>query len=99
MRPFKTFLVSLSFATLLAAPSIAATCGNSSGGFNAWKAAFAGEAQAAGVGQRGLAALASAQYAWRSPHGLGPLDPFVTSTLSKIAPAWSYARLVSIPNE
>jgi lytic murein transglycosylase len=63
MRPFKSLFLSLSLATVLAAPAVAATCGNSSGGFNAWKAAFAGEAKAAGVGQRGLDALASAQYA------------------------------------
>lgn len=41
----------------------AATCGNTSAGFNAWKAAFAVEAQRAGVGQRGLNALANSQYA------------------------------------
>ncbi|OAN78320.1 murein transglycosylase [Sulfitobacter sp. EhC04] len=63
MRPFKSIVISLSVITALAAPGFAATCGNNSGGFNAWKAAFAGEAKAAGVGQRGLDALASAQYA------------------------------------
>ncbi|WP_298861966.1 lytic transglycosylase domain-containing protein [uncultured Sulfitobacter sp.] len=47
----------------LAAPAIAAQCGNNANGFNAWKAAFASEAQRAGVGQRGLNALANAQYA------------------------------------
>lgn len=41
----------------------AASCGNTSAGFNAWKAAFAAEAQRAGVGQRGLNALANSQYA------------------------------------
>ena len=41
----------------------AATCGNTSSGFNSWKAAFASEAKRAGVGQRGLQALASSQYA------------------------------------
>ncbi len=50
-------------ATCLAAPVAAATCGNNSGGFEAWKASFAGEAQAAGVGQRGLQALAGTSYA------------------------------------
>jgi len=50
-------------APFLAAPAaLAATCGNSAGGFEAWKAAFAQEAQAAGVGQRGLQALAQASY-------------------------------------
>lgn len=51
-------------ATLTAAGSAhAAPCGNTSAGFNAWKAAFAAEAQRAGVGQRGLQALANSQYA------------------------------------
>lgn len=63
MRPFKSVVVSLSVITALAAPGFAATCGNSAGGFDAWKAAFAGEARAAGVGQRGLDALAQASYA------------------------------------
>ncbi len=40
----------------------AATCGNDASGFSAWKQAFAAEAAAAGVGQRGLQALANAQY-------------------------------------
>ncbi len=40
----------------------AATCGNSAAGFPAWKASFAREAAAAGIGQRGLNALANAQY-------------------------------------
>jgi membrane-bound lytic murein transglycosylase B len=55
--------VAATIISLLAAPAIAAQCGNDSGGFNAWKASFAGEAQRAGVGQRGLDALAQAQYA------------------------------------
>lgn len=41
----------------------AATCGNTSSGFEAWKAAFADEAARAGVGQRGLQALAASRYA------------------------------------
>ncbi|WP_255010557.1 lytic transglycosylase domain-containing protein [Roseovarius sp. M141] len=57
----------LSTAFLLVAgfvgPASAAACGNNSGGFNAWKAAFAQQAANAGVGQRGLNALAQAQYA------------------------------------
>ncbi|QBF32704.1 lytic transglycosylase domain-containing protein [Thalassococcus sp. S3] len=44
----------------------AATCGNTSAGFDQWKAAFAREAQQAGVGQRGLQALAQSQYASRT---------------------------------
>jgi len=37
----------------------AAKCGNTSSGFNTWKAAFAPEAKRAGVGQRGPQAFAS----------------------------------------
>lgn len=44
----------------------AAQCGNTSAGFGAWKAAFAQQAQRAGVGQRGLQALAGARYATRT---------------------------------
>ncbi len=47
----------------LASGVAAAPCGNSAGGFNAWKADFAQEAVNAGVGQRGLDALAQARYA------------------------------------
>ncbi|SHF16951.1 lytic murein transglycosylase [Litoreibacter ascidiaceicola] len=53
-------------ALTLASPALSAQCGNSSGGYNAWKAEFAREAAQAGVGQRGLAALASTQYAQRT---------------------------------
>ncbi len=41
----------------------AASCGNDASGFEAWKSAFAAEAQAAGVKKRGLSALAGAKYA------------------------------------
>lgn len=47
---------------LFATASLAAPCGNTGGGFPAWKAAFAPEAAAAGIGARGLNALAAAQY-------------------------------------
>jgi lytic murein transglycosylase len=40
----------------------AAQCGNSSGGFEAWKQQFAGEAKANGIGRRGLSALAATSY-------------------------------------
>ena len=63
MRQIKSFIISLSLTAALAVPAYAAPCGNSGGGFNAWKAAFAAEAKAAGVKQRGLDALASASYA------------------------------------
>ncbi|MGZ9811789.1 lytic murein transglycosylase [Pseudoroseicyclus sp. H15] len=48
---------------LFASPLAAATCGNDSSGFNAWKSAYAQEAAAQGVGQAGLNALAGASYA------------------------------------
>ena len=50
----------------VSAPASAAPCGNNGGGFGQWKAAFAAEAQRAGVGQRGLQSLANAQYATRT---------------------------------
>nr|WP_239520817.1 lytic murein transglycosylase [Pseudooceanicola aestuarii] len=45
-----------------ALPVQAAPCGNTAQGFEAWKPAFAAEAAAAGVGQRGLQALKSVRY-------------------------------------
>ncbi|WP_371168943.1 lytic murein transglycosylase [Aliiroseovarius sp. 2305UL8-7] len=51
--------IALSLSTGVAA---GASCGNSAAGFDAWKASFAKEAKAAGVGKRGLQALASAKY-------------------------------------
>ncbi len=62
---FKTILAAASLS-LAATASHAAQCGNDSSGFNTWKQQFAAEAAAQGVGQRGLAALASAQYATRT---------------------------------
>lgn len=47
-------------------PAAAAPCGNSSAGFNAWKADFAKTARRAGVKSAGLQALAQAQYASRT---------------------------------
>jgi len=44
----------------------AATCGNTSAGFETWKGEFAREAKKAGVKKRGLQALAQAQYANRT---------------------------------
>jgi membrane-bound lytic murein transglycosylase B len=59
------FLRSIIFSTaiLATAPALAATCGNTSAGFSAWKKEFSAEAKKAGVKKRGLQALASAQYA------------------------------------
>ncbi|WP_135506351.1 lytic murein transglycosylase [Roseovarius aestuariivivens] len=51
-------------AGLLGAPAVhAQSCGNTANGFDNWKAQFAQVAQRAGVGQRGLQALAQARYA------------------------------------
>lgn len=64
MRSVTSFIVSLALSTALGAPAAwAASCGNDAGGFDNWKSAFAAEAQAAGVGQRGLEALSNARYA------------------------------------
>ena len=49
--------------SLLAGAAQAASCGNSAAGFEEWKAEFANEARAAGVRNKGLAALAGAKYA------------------------------------
>lgn len=56
--------IALATAISIAAISAgyAAQCGNTGGGFGAWKAAFAKEASKAGIGQRGLSALSSAKY-------------------------------------
>ncbi|MGB3407814.1 MAG: lytic murein transglycosylase [Jannaschia sp.] len=51
---------------LTASPALAAQCGNDGGGFDRWKQQFAQEAAAVGIGQRGLQALAGANYATRT---------------------------------
>lgn len=63
MRRFALLIAGL---LVFASPGLAAPCGNDAGGFAAWKTAFAAEAAAAGVGERGLRALADAQYAART---------------------------------
>ena len=55
-------LPALILSCLLPVAAQAAPCGNTSQGFNTWKAAFAQEAAAAGVQQRGLQALSGVQY-------------------------------------
>ncbi len=44
----------------------AAQCGSDGGGFESWKSAFAPEAKAAGVGPRGISALAGTHYATKT---------------------------------
>ncbi|MBV2361378.1 lytic murein transglycosylase [Thalassococcus sp. CAU 1522] len=56
----------LALFILAAGPAAAASCGNTASGFDAWKSEFAAEAQRAGVGQRGLQALAGAQYSQKT---------------------------------
>ena len=50
-------------ALTLATPALAASCGNTSSGFEAWKSAFAKEARRSGVKKPGLQALSQARYA------------------------------------
>lgn len=59
----KTLFCGAVLSACLATGSLAASCGNTASGFDAWKADFAKEARKSGVKKRGLAALASAQYA------------------------------------
>ncbi len=55
-------LTALLFSLTLTAPALAATCGNTASGFDAWKADMAQEAKVEGVGEAGRAALLSASY-------------------------------------
>ena len=52
----------LSFVVAAAGPAMAASCGNNGSGFEKWKASYAAEAQAQGVGRKGLAALEDTKY-------------------------------------
>lgn len=63
MPNFRLSLLTAATCLAFAGPALAAQCGNTANGFDAWKAAFASEAAKAGVGQRGLQALANARYA------------------------------------
>ncbi|SIT57768.1 Transglycolase [Mesorhizobium prunaredense] len=62
----KIFAAAASMMLAAATAAQAAQCGNTGAGFEAWKAEFAQEARANGVGSKGLAALASATYAKRT---------------------------------
>lgn len=67
MSVFKLKLCAAALTALTISTSAhAATCGNDAGGFNQWKQQFAAEAAAAGIGQRGLQALAGTSYATRT---------------------------------
>ena len=54
------FAVSLS---IMAAPAMAAKCGNTSAGFEAWKKAYSAEAKANGVSAKAISALMNTNYA------------------------------------
>ncbi len=60
------FKPALILSLLISSSAMAATCGNDASGFANWKAQFAQEAANAGVGARGLQALAQTSYASRT---------------------------------
>lgn len=62
----KILVAAASMLLAAATAAQAAQCGDTSAGFEAWKAEFAAEARANGVGSKGLAALANANYAKRT---------------------------------
>lgn len=61
MRANTPFLA-LALAFAAASPSLAAPCSNTGAGYDDWKPRMADEARAAGVGERGIAALMGASY-------------------------------------
>ncbi len=60
LRPFTALITAAMM--LASAPAFAASCSDTSQGFDAWKAEIAAEAAAEGIGAAGLAALAGASY-------------------------------------
>ena len=62
-REMTAGLAALALLAGLGAPAVAATCGSSSAGFEAWKAQFAQEARAKGVGATAASALMGTNYA------------------------------------
>jgi membrane-bound lytic murein transglycosylase B len=56
-------LTTMLFLAVSVHAASAAQCGSTSAGFEKWKVEFAPEAKAAGIGARGLSALASTHYA------------------------------------
>ena len=60
----RTAVLAFAFSiSLLAAPAMAAKCGNTSAGFEAWKKAYAAEAKANGVNAKAISALMNTSYA------------------------------------
>ena len=62
----RLFSLAIIAALIFARSAEAAPCGNTSSGFQSWKADFAKTAKAAGVKAAGLDALATATYATRT---------------------------------
>src|SRR4051812_25121212 len=56
-------LLALAMLASLDSPAGAAQCGSSSGGFEAWKSQFAGEARAKGISANAVSALMATNYA------------------------------------
>ncbi len=54
--------------SLLATPALAAKCGNTGAGFEAWKKAFAAEAKANGINDKAISALMGTSYATATIH-------------------------------
>lgn len=65
-RRYVKITSALAAVIALTSTAHAAQCGNSAAGFEAWKQAFAREAQAKGVGANGIAALMGTTYATRT---------------------------------
>ena len=65
MRIFSVLALAAALVLAIGAAQ-AAQCGSDAGGFESWKSAFAPEAEAAGVGPRGLSALAGTHYATKT---------------------------------
>lgn len=63
---FPRFATVITALACFHAPVHAASCGDTAAGFPAWKQAFAQEAARAGIGPRGLQALAATEYAPRT---------------------------------
>lgn len=101
---FKKILTAALLSTA-GSTAMAAQCGNDGSGFAAWKQAFAAEAQANGVGQAGLQALANASYststiaADRDQRGVKyALDDFIRIRLGSLDSFAGQAKRVKAEN-